>query len=219
MPMSTSHWSWPGLTRAESGSGSGRSATLTFCASSISFLVRWKTKIGFERQNTLMICPSAIGARSTSIGAPAAMVEASGFICAISGTSVGRGPHRADGAGGDIEKVAARVLRRRHGRHVLGPLLRLANSSARGWSPGPKSRGGGADRLRQPWKRQDSASVAFYWHPCSSERKPAKARPAKVDTGFASGRALNVTLSGQSGAVGRSALCPIVRPRLRELVA
>ena len=44
-------------------------------------------KIGLPRQNTLMTCPSAIGPRSTSIGAPAAIVEASGFICAISGTS------------------------------------------------------------------------------------------------------------------------------------
>ena len=75
-------------------------------------------KIGLPRQNTLMICPSAIGARSTSIGAPAAIVEASGFICAISGTSDRGGADRADGAGGDIEKIAARRLRRRHGRHV-----------------------------------------------------------------------------------------------------
>src|SRR6516225_6884803 len=54
-----------------------------------------------------------------------------------------RSTHRADGASGYVEKVAARLLRRRHGRHFFGPLLRLANSSARGWSPGPKSRGGG----------------------------------------------------------------------------
>ena len=49
-------------------------------------------KIGLPRQNTLMTWPSAIGARSTSIGAPAAMVEASGFICAISGTSAAAAP-------------------------------------------------------------------------------------------------------------------------------
>jgi len=36
-------------------------------------------KIGLPRQNTLMTWPSAIGARSTSIGAPAAMVELSGL--------------------------------------------------------------------------------------------------------------------------------------------
>src|SRR5215471_20110340 len=39
-----------------------------------------------------MIWPSAIGVRSTSMGTPAAIVEASGFICAISGTSVAAAP-------------------------------------------------------------------------------------------------------------------------------
>src|SRR6266436_3450144 len=39
-----------------------------------------------------MIWPSAIGARSTSMGTPAAIVEASGFICEISGTKVAAAP-------------------------------------------------------------------------------------------------------------------------------
>src|SRR6202011_2760872 len=51
--------------------------------------------IGLPRQNTLMSCPSAIGARSTSIGAPAAMVEASGFIWEISGHTVAAAPTAA----------------------------------------------------------------------------------------------------------------------------
>src|SRR5689334_18799736 len=49
-------------------------------------------KIGLPRQNTLITCPSAIGEISTSIGAPAAIVEASGFICEINGTNVARVP-------------------------------------------------------------------------------------------------------------------------------
>ncbi len=49
-------------------------------------------KIGLPRQNTLMTWPSAMGARSISIGAPAAIVEASGFICEMSGTSVAAAP-------------------------------------------------------------------------------------------------------------------------------
>ena len=49
-------------------------------------------KIGLERQNTLITWPSAIGARSTSIGAPAAMVEASGFIWLISGQATAAAP-------------------------------------------------------------------------------------------------------------------------------
>src|SRR6476646_3783814 len=52
-----------------------------------------------------------------------------------------RSPHRADGAGGDVKKVAARVLRRRHGRHVFSPLLRWLVHPARGWNPGPVSEG------------------------------------------------------------------------------
>jgi hypothetical protein len=36
--------------------------------------------------------PSAIGVRSTSTGAPAAIVDASGFICAINGTNVAAKP-------------------------------------------------------------------------------------------------------------------------------
>src|SRR5256885_6788891 len=39
-----------------------------------------------------MSWPSAIGVRSTSIGAPAAMVEASGFICETKGQSVATPP-------------------------------------------------------------------------------------------------------------------------------
>ena len=82
----------PSLTRFWSVSGSGRLATLTLRASSISFWLRLKMKIGFERQNTLIIWPSAIGARSTSIGAPAATVEASGFIWEMSGTKAAAAP-------------------------------------------------------------------------------------------------------------------------------
>src|SRR6266481_1551523 len=43
-----------------------------------------------------MSCPSAIGARSTSIGAPAAIVEASGFIWDTNGQTVARPPTAAN---------------------------------------------------------------------------------------------------------------------------
>src|SRR3982074_1701769 len=42
-----------------------------------------------------MSCPSAIGARSTSIGAPAAIVAASGFIWRTNGTTVAAAPTAA----------------------------------------------------------------------------------------------------------------------------
>src|SRR5882672_2718864 len=41
MPITTSHWSWPSLTRDWSVAGSGRLETGTLRASSICFLVRW----------------------------------------------------------------------------------------------------------------------------------------------------------------------------------
>jgi hypothetical protein len=104
------------------------------------------------------------------------------------------------------------VLRRRHGRHFLGPLLRLAYSSARGWSPGPKSRGGGdgpvAAALETAGQRVGGVLLASLQY----KRKPAKAQPAKVATGFEPGRALNVTLRVQyrSRVYPRSAIiyCP-----------
>jgi hypothetical protein len=51
-----------------------------------------KMKIGLLRQNAWTIWPSASGDRSTSTGAPAAMVEASGLICPMSGASVAAAP-------------------------------------------------------------------------------------------------------------------------------
>src|SRR5260370_4071450 len=47
------------------------------------------------RQNTFMSCPEAIGVRSTSIGAPAAIVDASGFIWETNGQSVATPPTAA----------------------------------------------------------------------------------------------------------------------------
>src|SRR5882724_7668511 len=56
-----------------------------------------------------MSCPSAIGARSTSIGAPAAIVEASGFIWEMKGQSVAAPPTAA----------AAPVATKRKSRRVV----------------------------------------------------------------------------------------------------
>ena len=65
-----------------------------------------------DRQNTWMIWPDWIGARSTSTGAPAAMVDASGFICPTSGASSGSRTDGAYGRGRNVKKIAARWLRR-----------------------------------------------------------------------------------------------------------
>src|ERR1700730_11833949 len=58
-----------------------------------------------------MSCPSAIGVRSTSIGAPAAMVEASGFIWETNGQRVATPPTAA----------AAPVATKRKSRRVGCP--------------------------------------------------------------------------------------------------
>src|SRR2546430_13981724 len=55
-----------------------------------------------------MSCPSAIGVRSTSIGAPAAIVEASGFIWQTTGHTVAAAPTAA----------TAPVARKRKSRRV-----------------------------------------------------------------------------------------------------
>src|SRR3954467_8023195 len=133
MPIRTSHSSLPGLTRLSSACGSGRLETLTLRASSISFLVRWLMKIGAPRQNTLMSCPSAIGVRSTSIGAPAAIVEASGFIWAMNGQSVAAPPTAA------AHPVATKRKSRRVGCSAEDAVVTIANpfqAAAGGTAPG-----------------------------------------------------------------------------------
>src|SRR6185437_732603 len=105
-------------------------------------------KIGFDRQNTLMSCPSAIGARSTSIGAPAAMVEASGFIWEMKGQSVATPPTAA----------AAHVATKRKSRRVgwsaedavvtiPNPFLAAAGGTAR---ETPKADAQERDQVRLP---------------------------------------------------------------------
>src|SRR5205807_4675171 len=110
--------------------------------------------MGLPRQNTLMSCPEAIGVRSTSIGAPAAIVEASGFIWETKGQSVARLPTAA----------AAPVATKRKSRRVPwsaedavvtipSPFLSAAGGSA------PKDAEhvteGGCRRPRPPRRQND----------------------------------------------------------------
>src|SRR6185437_6968652 len=144
-------------------------------------------KIGFDRQNTLMSCPSAIGARSTSIGAPAAMVEASGFIWEMKGQSVATPPTAA----------AAPVATKRKSRRVgwsaedavvtiPNPFLAAAGGTARGTPkadaqerdlvrlPAPATPAAAEDRLFRP-RGQPSSPESFYWHPCRKSASPLSA--------------------------------------------
>ena len=179
MPITTSHWSWPSLTRSESGSGSGRLATLTFLRLVDLFLGAMEDEDRLRAPEHLDDLPVG-DRREVDLDRRAGRDGRGVRIHLRDQRHQGRrGAHRADGAGGDVEKVAARVLRRRHGRHVLGPLLRLAYSSARGWSPGPKSRGrrGGpvAAALGKAGQRVGGVLLA----PLRYKRKPAIA-PARI---------------------------------------
>src|ERR1700710_2217697 len=87
-----------------------------------------------------MSCPSAIGVRSTSIGAPAAMVEASGFIWETNGQTVASPPTAA----------AAPVAKKRKSRRVESTedaVITIPNPflvAAGGTAPGDASTNPGA---------------------------------------------------------------------------
>ena len=131
-----------------------------------------------------MSWPSAIGARSTSIGAPAAIVEASGFIWETNGQSVATA---ADGGGGSRcnkeEITACRMIRRRRCRHDSKPFLscsrwnrpRQRACANRGRLPAPATP---AAAERPPFPGQSagtSSPESFYWHPCRKSASPLSA--------------------------------------------
>src|SRR5437899_6552213 len=131
-----------------------------------------------------MSCPDAIGVRSTSIGAPAAIVEASGFIWETKGQSVARLPTAA----------AAPVATKRKSRRVPwsaedavvtipSPFLSAAGGSApkdaehvtEGGLPAPAAP---AAAERPPFlanRAIPSSPESFYWHPCRTSASPLSA--------------------------------------------
>ena len=163
MPITTSHWSWPGLTRVLVGlpdrAGSRRRRRAPRRSPSG---VRWLMKIGLLRQNTLMICPSAIG-RKVDLDRRAGR-DGRGVRVHLRDQRHQRGgrSERADGAGRDIEKIAARRLGRRHGCHVCDPFL-IPQARPRGrppWlPPRPERRappGSGGRTCRAPSRGQEA---------------------------------------------------------------
>src|SRR6266480_730135 len=126
-----------------------------------------------------MSCPSAIGARSTSIGAPAAMVEASGFIWETNGQSAATPPTAA----------AAPVATKRKSRRVEStedavvtipnPFLAAAVGTAPGniqrnrrRLPAPATPGRQKDHFSQPIGRNKQSRIVLL-APLPEERKPA----------------------------------------------
>ena len=154
-------------------------------------------KIGLQRQNTLMICPSAIGREidlDRRAGGDGRGVRDS------SARSAAPGPRRR-------RPRRRRRWRCRENRGACAPpktrSSRLSPSPPAGLVIRPrlepqdcKSRGGGADRSRQSWERQDGASVAFYWHPCGASASPLSRRKPKSRISRSS-RAVSTHRAGQ----------------------
>src|SRR3569833_2666784 len=130
-----------------------------------------------------MSCPSAIGDRSTSIGAPAAMVEASGFIWETSGQTTTAPPtaatapvatkrksRRVAGCAEEEEDTFANPFRTATARRTLG-LRRRARRKRQSVPAGLA--GAELTCSTQPGRTGDLESI--YWHPCRLRASPVSA--------------------------------------------
>src|SRR3954464_14844685 len=121
-----------------------------------------------------MSCPSATGLRSTSIGAPAAMVDASGFIWEMKGQSAAAPPTAA------AAPVATNKKSRRVGwsaEDAVVTIPTLSSYAAGGTAPGapkvprtacrrPRPPAAAELHLSPPKQGENSSPESFYWHPC-----------------------------------------------------
>src|ERR1700722_17506239 len=125
-----------------------------------------------------MSCPDAIGVRSTSIGAPAAMVEASGFIWEMNGQSEATPPTAAKAP------VATKRKSRRVGCSAEDAVVTIPNpfiSCSRWNRPGDREAAGARDpaaaedRLFPAPPEIKNSPESFYWHPCWNSASPLSA--------------------------------------------
>src|SRR6478672_9805699 len=132
-----------------------------------------------------MSCPSAIGFKSTSIGAPAAIVEASGFIWETNGHSVATPPTAA------AHPVATKRKSRRVGCSAADAVVTITTLSKLQPVEPPqathKRTKGGCRRPRPPRRQKDrfsrpigrnKQSRIVLLAPLPDERKPAIGCPA-----------------------------------------
>src|SRR5271163_3719399 len=130
-----------------------------------------------------MSCPFAIGARSTSIGAPAAIVEASGFIWETKGHSVANPPTAA------AAPVATKRKSRRVGWSAEDAVVTIPNPflSCSRWNR-PRDAQDGRERLPAPAIPRGGRKTAFSAQPAKqavqnrsigtlAERAQARYRP------------------------------------------
>src|SRR5882757_7701176 len=127
-----------------------------------------------------MSCPTAIGARSTSIGAPAAIVAASGFIWATSGQTVAAAPTAAKAP------VATKMKSRRVGWSaedavvtIPSPFLSAAGGTApetrntpQERLPAPATPAAAENRHSTPQTAEQQSRIVLL-APLPDERKPA----------------------------------------------
>src|SRR5579863_2154073 len=117
-----------------------------------------------------MSCPEAIGVRSTSIGAPAAMVVASGFIWEMNGHAVSIVPTAP------AAPVATKRKSRRVGWSAEDAVVTIPNpflSCSRWNRPGEDDReaagardprGGRKTAFFRPHPETRNSPESFYWH-------------------------------------------------------
>src|SRR3954471_10992957 len=131
-----------------------------------------------------MCFPSATGLRSTSIGAPAAMVDASGFIWETKGQSAAAPPTAA------AAPVATNKKSRRVGwgaEDAVDTDPPLSAYAAGGTVPGapkvprtacrrPRPPAAAELHLSPPKQGENSSPESFYWHPCRASASPLSAR-------------------------------------------
>ena len=118
MPITTSHCSWPFLTRSLSGSGSGRLDDVDVLGLVDLFLgaMEDEDRLGAPEH----LDDLSVGDRREVDFDRRARRDGRGIRIHLRDQRHQRRgrANGANGAGGDVEKVAARMLRRRHGRHV-----------------------------------------------------------------------------------------------------
>ena len=183
MPITTSHWSWPALTRAWSVCGSGRLSTVDR-ARLVDLL------LGAVADEDRLDAPEHLDDLPVRDRAEIDLDRRAGRD--RRGVRVHlrdqrhqrrRAPTAADGTGRDIEKIAARRLGRRHRCHVCVPLPRSSPCRAATRDAGPTRRqscGGGRTGRFHPGEGRSGAIQRRSIGTLAGERKPANAPNAQA---------------------------------------
>ncbi len=161
-----------------------------------------------------MSCPSAIGVRSTSIGAPAAMVEASGFIWETSGQTAAAAPTAA------TAPVATKRKSRRVGSaedavvtipnpfsSATGETAPVMRQRAAGKAAGARGPRGGRMSACPAQSGGTDSPESFYWHPCRTSASPLSADLVQCTKSTRAAVTFSAT-SGPQGLIAAHAHCP-----------